>query len=99
MNSDNITRTERANVSVGRLRALLDARGFSLAITPVWYGRVRHGLMHVLNHNDNPTAIPAEAMFKRSSQLWCDSDAQLGIVRTGSPKHIAVLDLLTKLGA
>jgi hypothetical protein len=87
---------ERASVSVHRLATIMKSRGLQLEIAPFWTRRVRYGHMFVFDDSE-PTRIQAQAQFTRATHSWRDADTRLGVVRTGSPKHVAVLEVLAQL--
>ena len=92
------TSREPTAVTTARFLALLARHGLDYGITYKWVGRCRHGVIEVYEAALGPFdgAVDSEE-FNRETQLWTDADSNIGRMRTGSAKHMAVKNLLARL--
>jgi hypothetical protein len=80
-----------ARAHVEELKRQLDARGLRLDICWRWNGRCRDGVLTL--HDAQGRAVYAR-QFRRNTQLWSKRDETLQRVRSGSPRHNAVVAAL-----
>jgi hypothetical protein len=80
-----------ARTHVDELKRLLAARGLTLDLCWRWNRRCRDG---VLTLHDAQGQTLFERQFERNTQRWVRSDETLQCVRTGSPRHRAVVAAL-----
>lgn len=83
-------------------KSLLAEKGLGYYIVSTWVGWRRHGVIRVvpLDARGEPdwTKPPVQREeFPRSSSAWGQSDKVVGRVRTGSPKHAALLNLIQRM--
>lgn len=83
---------------------LLAERGLGYYIVWTWAEWRRHGVIRIVTLDaygkpDWTKEAFAREVFARSTSSWGASDAVVGRVRTGSPKHLALLALIAKLNA
>lgn len=78
-----------ACVTTDEFKSFCDAKNLRWLITWKWQGRNRAGVLRVYDRDDN---LKARVMYGRSTQMWGLGDHSLDRVRTGSPKHFAVLE-------
>lgn len=82
--------------------SLLAEKELGYYIVSTWSGWRRHGVIRVvpLDARGEPDwtkqAVVREE-FVRSTSLWRQSDRVVGRVRTGSPKHQALLNIIKQL--
>ncbi|HEY9224519.1 MAG TPA: hypothetical protein VIP27_10255 [Variovorax sp.] len=83
-------RLRAARQDVDELRSLIESNEWRLEVDWFWSGRNRHGMLRIYE-----AEVPVHMVeFERNTQVWTDGDANLSKVRTGSPKHLAVLSAL-----
>lgn len=87
---------ETGAITVERFRCLCQQNGFNFDITWFWSGRNRHGRLRLLS-TDGRVAFFRD--YPRSSTRWCGDEGRLGLVRTGAPRHHALLDAVKFLEA
>jgi hypothetical protein len=80
-----------AALYVAELHGQLEARNLTLDIYWRWSGRRRDG---VLNIFDPERHVVFSYQFERNTQRWGRTDETLHRVRTGSPRHRAVVAAL-----
>ena len=78
-----------ARVTTDEFKSFCDAQNLRWLITWKWQGRNRAGVLRVYDCDDN---LKARVLYGRSTQMWGPGDHCLDRVRTGSPKHLAVLE-------
>ncbi|KQY00158.1 hypothetical protein ASD28_12570 [Massilia sp. Root133] len=78
-----------ARVTTDEFKFFCDAQNLHWLITWKWQGRNRAGVLKVYDRDDN---LKARVLYGRSTQMWGPADQGLDRVRTGSPKHFAVLE-------
>lgn len=93
MNITKTTYVPPARVSADALKALLDMHNLSLDISWRWSGWNRSGVLRVIDD----TGVRFERQYRRATQLWGRGDETLERMRTGSPKHEAVMAALAAL--
>ncbi|MDB5854791.1 MAG: hypothetical protein JWR22_2832 [Herminiimonas sp.] len=80
-------------------KQLLACHGLSYFITSSWEGWRRHGRIGITERAEwfelKPTLEAEE--FARSSSSWGAADQKVGRIRTGSPKHRAIVALIEKI--
>jgi len=81
---------------------LLIEQGLGYYIVSTWVGWRRHGVICIvpLDARGEPdwTKHPIiREEFARSTSAWGQADRPVGRVRTGSPKHVALLSLIQRL--
>jgi hypothetical protein len=80
---------------------LLAANNLSYYISWRWEGWRKHGVIGITEKcewYELPPVLEREE-FSRASSKWGSKDRTLGRVRTGSPKHSAILALYQRLAA
>lgn len=83
-----------ARIDVDNLLKLLNARGYTYQIHWRWAGWSRHAVLSILDSDGKQlVTVP----YTRATQSWGRHDEQLGRVRTGSPKHQAVVAAYNQL--
>lgn len=92
---------EPARETIKAFEELLAAKGFDYYITWCWEGWRRYGVIGIRPGGAANVLAPAidREVFARSDSTWGDADRTIGRVRTGSPKHLAIRALLTRLAA
>lgn len=96
MNTTNThTPTRATSLDVEELREIVRKQGWSLQLGWYWQGRVRHGILNVIDPADSSVVYAVE--FPRATLTWTKGDEELTKVRTGSPKHQAILSALAYL--
>jgi hypothetical protein len=83
--------TKPAALYVAELNRQLQARDLTLNLFWRWNGRCRDGVLCI---NDAQGQQVFEQQFGRNTQRWVRSDETLQRVRTGSPRHRAVVAAL-----
>ena len=78
-----------ARVTTDEFKSFCDAQNLRWLITWKWQGRNRAGVLRVYDRDDN---LKARVVYGRNTQMWGLGDHGLDRVRTGSPKHLAVLE-------
>lgn len=78
-----------ARVTTDQFKSFCDAQDLRWLITWKWQGRNRAGVLRVHDRDDN---LKARVIYGRNTQKWGLSDHGLDRLRTGSPKHLAVLE-------
>lgn len=81
---------------VDELKRELDAKGLSLDLFWRWNGRCRDGVLTLLDAKGQTVFA---RQFERNTQLWSRRDETLQRVRTGSPRHRAVIAALEHVHA
>lgn len=82
-----------ARMSVDELKRLAADNALDLQLTWRWAGRSRHGVLTVSKDGIN---LFSES-FARSTRMWGSGDEKFELVRTGSPKHRAVMKAVASL--
>jgi hypothetical protein len=77
-----------ARVTTDEFKSFCDAQDLRWLIAWKWEGRNRAGVLKVYDRDDN---LKARVVYDRNTQMWGNGDRGLDRVRTGSPKHLAVL--------
>jgi hypothetical protein len=85
-------------------QALLAERGLGYYIVHTWVEWRRHGVIRVVPLDAKGKADWTEPavqreVFARSTSSWGPSDSVVGRVRTGSPKHQALLNIIERIRA
>jgi hypothetical protein len=92
---------ELASDSVEAFEALLAKHCLGYLIIWTWAGWTKHGVIRIFPLTEqgalDTRQLLASEKFARSNASWGKSDQVLGRVRTGSPKHRAILALVDSL--
>ncbi|MDW3682999.1 hypothetical protein RA280_14825 [Cupriavidus sp. CV2] len=80
---------EAAGITRTRFINLCEQGGFSYELTWFWSGRNRHGRLIVRHY---ARSAPLVIDFARNAGGWAAADEMLDRLRTGSPRHLAVLE-------
>ena len=89
---------EPAAQTTARFMAVLRHYDLDYGITWQWAGRVRRGVLEVFHNDLGPLSGNILTQpFERNTATWEDSDCRIGVVRTGSPKHLAIRAALQRL--
>jgi hypothetical protein len=99
--TEQITPIEPAAETVKAFNQLLAERGLAYYIVDKVVGELRHGVIGIRPagaSNLFARAVDREE-YARSSCSWSSGDATIGRLRTGSPKHRALLALVARLKA
>jgi hypothetical protein len=82
-----------------RFLALLEARGLAYTIAWQWdaSSKYRNGVIIVHTAAGPQAGAVAEAVFVRNTHFWTPADERIGKLRTGSPKHFALLALIKRI--
>lgn len=83
-----------ARVTTDEFKSICNALHLRWVIDWKWEGRNRAGVLKVYDRHGN---LKARVMYGRSTQMWGEGDRGLDRVRTGSPKHLAVLEVQKSL--
>src|SRR5690349_7764804 len=90
-----------ASDSVEAFEALLAKHHLGYLIIWTWAGWRKHGVIRIFPLTEqgalDTRQLLASEEFARSNASWGKSDQVLGRVRTGSPKHRAIVALLDSL--
>jgi len=103
MNTETVVYQPAAD-TVRAFENLLTEQGLGYYIVSTWTGWRRHGVIRVvpLDARREPdwTKPPVQREeFARSTSAWGQSDRVIRRVRTGSPKHVALLNIIQRLKA
>lgn len=87
---------ETAAITAARFLALVDHHDIDWNIQWFWKGRSKNGRLVLREKPGGPAIFVRE--YERNSSLWTGSDNYLAKgMRTGSPRHLAILDALAFL--
>lgn len=101
-NAFNIPLAEQpASETVKQFQQLLADNNLAYYISWRWEGWRKHGVVGIMPKCEWYALLPAidREEFSRASSTWGTNDRTLGRVRTGSPKHLAILALYKRLVA
>jgi hypothetical protein len=90
-----------ASETVKEFEQMLTENNLSYYISWHWAGWRKHGVIGITRKcewYELPPVLDREE-FSRASSAWGAKDRTLGRVRTGSPKHLAILTLYHRLVA
>lgn len=82
-----------ARMSVDGVKRLAAERNLDLHLAWRWSGRERYGILTVTKEHE----VLVSESFARSTRMWGPGDERFDLVRTGSPKHRAVMKAVETL--